>query len=246
MSRVKAVRMSLVSAVVVALLSSCAPQSRMGMVLDRNTGIQVGSAIEKNLVIDVAQFRDNKIKLRIRNVSGDEAFDLEPFRERLRRIYVNNGFQVVSGLDDYALLVDINVLYSGQFTKSLSQQFGFLGAAAGGLAGYATNQTGLSTGVGILAGATLGTIVGSYNQEDTYIVVSEITIGVKGERVVTKSKSITFGSSQSSTQTSSGFTSFQERVGTKIAVYAGSKGLQRRQIAGAVRERLSRVISQAF
>ncbi len=60
----------------IALISACAPQSRMGMVVDSETGLQIGSAIEKNIVIDSSQFTDRRMKLRIRNSSGDPAYDL--------------------------------------------------------------------------------------------------------------------------------------------------------------------------
>lgn len=58
------------------ILGSCAPPQRMGMVVDPATGLQYGSVIEKNIVVDSSQFENKRIKVRIRNTSGDAAFDM--------------------------------------------------------------------------------------------------------------------------------------------------------------------------
>ena len=52
-----------VIAAVVLLPIACAPQQRMGMVVDPSTGLQHGSVIETNLLVDASQFADKSIKV---------------------------------------------------------------------------------------------------------------------------------------------------------------------------------------
>ena len=113
--------------VVGLVLGACAPQQRMGMVVDPQTRLQYGSVVERNILIDSSQFKNRKLKLRIRNISGDPAFDLHGFRSRLEQSYSSKGYDLTTG-DDFGLLVDVNVVYSGQTRSDLSQEFGFLGA----------------------------------------------------------------------------------------------------------------------
>jgi hypothetical protein len=92
------------------MLVACAPQQRMGMVVDPQTQLQYGSVVERNILIDSSQFKNKKLKLRIRNISGDTAFDLHGFRTRLENSYTSKGYEVANS-DDFGLLVDINVVY---------------------------------------------------------------------------------------------------------------------------------------
>lgn len=68
-------------------------------------------------------------------------------------------------------------MYSGHMQTNLAERFSFLGGAAVGIAGYRSDMK-ADTAAGVLAGATLGAIIGSHITDDTYIIVSEVTIGV--------------------------------------------------------------------
>lgn len=94
------------------ILYSCNSPQRMGMVKDPNTGLQYGSVIQRNLIVDSSQFVNKKLKLRIRNVSGDADFDLHNFRNNLESAYSSKGYQITN-TDDFGILLDINVVYSG-------------------------------------------------------------------------------------------------------------------------------------
>jgi len=100
------------------MLGACAPQQRMGMVVDPKTQLQYGSVVERNILIDSSQFKNKKLKLRIRNTSGDPAFDLYGFQARLESSYTSKGYEVADS-DDFGLLVDVNVVYSGQTRSDL-------------------------------------------------------------------------------------------------------------------------------
>lgn len=102
------------------LISACAPSQRMGMVLDPETGLQFGSKVEKNIVIDPGQFENSGIKVRIRNTSGDQNFDLYSFKNSIENSYAKKGFSITN--KDYGILLDINVVYSGQASQNMAQQ----------------------------------------------------------------------------------------------------------------------------
>ena len=126
----KSASTSLSIATLLVLLVGCAQPSRMGMVKDPQTGLQFGSVVEKNLVTDASFHENKKIKVRIRNTSGDTAFDLYGFQSHIESAYRQAGYSPTSG-DDFGLLVDVNVMYSGQIQTNLMSQYAFLGASAG-------------------------------------------------------------------------------------------------------------------
>ena len=228
------------------ILGACAPQQRMGMVVDPETRLQYGSVVERNILIDSSQFKNKKLKLRIRNTSGDPAFDLHGFRARLEQSYASKGYELTAG-DNFGLLVDVNVVYSGQTRTDLRQEFGFLGAAAGGAAGAITG-TGGSTeagaAIGIISGAALGAIIGSFVTEDTYIVVARYNVAVADQYRGEKKTTIVFGSSAKQEKSErSNLRPFEQRLNSGIAVYAGGRNTPQFQIADQVRQRFARILT---
>ena len=59
--------------------------------------------------------------------------------------------------------------------------------------GYRSNLD-AGTAIGVVSGATLGAIIGSYITDDTYIIVAKVTIGLN-ETTESNRKTINFGSS---------------------------------------------------
>lgn len=229
------------------IISGCASQQRMGMVVDPNTGLQYGSIIEKNIVVDASQFENNKVKVRIRNTSGDTEFDLYTFIGQLNSSYENKGYEITEG-NDYGLLIDVNVTYSGQTSQNMASQFGFLGAATGGLIGANrdSNQV-IAATAGTVAGATLGSIVGSYVTEDTYIVVANVSLGIVDPKQGKKETTIVFSASKKKTEEeNSGFRPFRQRISTGIAVFAGGRNAPQSKITDEVRRRFTRIISDVI
>lgn len=226
----------------ILVLAACAPQSRMGMVVDRSTGLQFGSVVERNIVVDPSQFADRRIHLRIRNTSGDPAFDLGTFKSLLERSYAARGYQPTDGAD-FGILIDVNVVYSGQTSQNMSTEFAFLGAAGGAIVG-ARGRADAGTAIGLLSGATLGSIVGSYVSEDTYIVIADVSLRV-GESKEGSSKTIVFDSSKRQDNDSAAakaFRPFSKQIDTGIAVYAGGRSIPQSRISGEVRERFGRIL----
>jgi hypothetical protein len=227
-------------------LAACAPRQRPGMVVDPETGLQYGSVIERNLVIDASQFENPRLKLRIRNISGDPAFDLAGFRDTLENAYRAKGYEPVAD-DGFGVLLDVNVLYSGQTSENLSAEYGFLGATAGGVAGYYVDEE-PGVAAGGVAGATLGAIIGSYITDDTYIVVAEVTLAVPDGRSGSTERKIRFGvDGQTDSDTKkSGRRRFDEQIRAGIAVYAGGRNTTHAEIAEGVRRRFGRILADVI
>jgi hypothetical protein len=233
------------------LVSGCGdlvnPPTRLGMVKDPATGLQLGSVVERNFVTDASFFENRRIKVRIRNISGDQAFDLYEFKSRLETSYQQAGYRPTSD-DDFGLLIDVNVRYSGQVQTNLSRQFGFLGASAGGLAGVA-HGGGVAAAGGTVAGATLGSILGSYITDDTYIIVAEVTVGLVKGNYRRDGKRITFSRSltgdieeQEEREERRRRRGFKSTHRTNLSVFAGGRNVTQAEIAGQVRSRLVRII----
>jgi hypothetical protein len=222
---------------------ACAPQSRMGMIVDRSTGLQFGSTIEKNIVIDPMQFENCRIKLRLRNTSGQTNFDIKQFRRKLLSAFSSTGYEVNSN-DEFGILIDVNVMFAGQISTNLSKEFAFLGGAGGGLA---VGSGGLATAGAVIGGAALGAIVGTYVTEDTYIIISEVTIGVVDQRRGKIEETLVFGASKRKIKVRrSAFKGFEHRVRTKIAVYAGGTSISPHRIAREVNQRLVNIIGDVI
>ena len=227
------------------LLAGCAAPPRHGMVLDPATGVQMGAVVERNLLVDAAQFTDRRVKLRLRNASGDAAYDLDALRPQLARVYDAKGYELVDG-DDYAVLIDVNLIYSGQYAETLQREFGFLGGAAGALAGAGTQGTIVGTGADALAGLTLGAIAGSYVREDTYVVVAEFALATREARPPRRESVIAFGTGRVEREQEPAFRPFTEAADTRIAVYAGGRNLPQAEIAGPVRDRLAAILADVI
>jgi len=239
----------LISALVFSVaLGGCASPSRMGMTKDSQSGLQFGSAIEKNIFMDSSQFKNRAIKISTRNGSGDQAYQLGAFTGSLKSAFASKGY-VPTDADSFGIKLDVNVLYSGQIQQNMSSEFAFLGGAGGGLSGYRSNSPG-STATGVLVGATIGGILGSFVTRDTYIVVAEVSIGIPdgtsedgGDK-----KTITFGSSPKMQEEIivRNYKPFREVKRTKIAVFAGGTNTSQDQIADQVKQRLIRIVSDAI
>lgn len=227
-------------------LAGCAQPVRYGMVEDPDTGLMWGSAIEKNLVMDASQLENHSIKLSLRNVSGDPSYDLSLFRARLLEALRAKGYTPTEG-NDFGVKYDVNVLYSGQVRQDLSREFSFLGATAGGVAGYQGTNQGRNAAAGMIAGATLGMIAGSYAHDDTYITVAEVTVAIADQYRGSTKKTVIFSASPPMQEAPrSSIKPFEDILRTRVAVYAGGRNASQAQITRGVRERLVRIVADAI
>lgn len=245
MSLIRLCRHAVIAAVVLSPVA-CAPQQRMGMVVDPSTGLQHGSVIETNLLVDASQFADKSIKVNIRNTSGDPAFDLHGFRAALENAYHAKGYEPTRS-SEFAILIDVNVVFSGQISQNMTNEFGFLFAAGGGVAGAAIGGDSIGAAAGVLSGIAIGAIIGSYISEDTYIVVARMNMAIKDWERGTRETTIVFSASDTEEEEEQiGFKAFRETVGTGIAVYAGGRNVAQSRIAESVRQRFIRILSDVI
>ena len=247
-SLTKVVLTGAMSALIVAL-TACgnvgSPPARYGMVKQAGTGLQFGSVVEKNFLTDAAFHTNKKIKIRTRNTSGDPAFDLGGFRGMLESSYRNKGYEPTTG-DNFGILIDVNVMYSGQIQTNLANEYSFLGAAAGGLAGAAQGSA-VGTLAGAVAGATLGGILGSFVTDDTYIVIARVTYGkIKGrkrfKKRVTFSRSPRYSDADDDDDEELA-RGFRRSMTTGVSVFAGGRNTPQSAIAAQVRQRFARIVS---
>ncbi len=222
------------------------PPAHQGLVKDPKTGLLYGSVIDGAMISEPSFYTNPRIKVRVRNTSGDLAFDLEQFRTEIEDAYAEKGF-APTRKDDFGLLVNLDVHYSGHFQNDMAGQWGFLGAAMGGLAGVAQG-TQKASAVGLLTGATLGSVAGSYVREDTYIVVASITFGIikkfkQSRKRVTFSRSETLKNIDDPDEDDKiDRRGFKRSYTRQLAVYAGGTNVQQAQIAAEVRRRVVRIV----
>ena len=129
-------RLGFVAAVALLMLfgmSCTASKSRMGMVQAQD-GLMYGSSMDSQFIVDSSLFVNNKIKLRIRNTSGVPSFDLHQFKGQLEESFAALGY-IPTSKNDFGILLDINVRYSGQIQENMSDDMKMLGGVAGGVAG---------------------------------------------------------------------------------------------------------------
>ena len=227
------------------LMAGCAPSSRLGMVEDPATGLMYGSVIEGSLFVDPSQFRNRTIKVSSRDTSGDTAYDLGQLVGRLRSAYAAKGYQPTDG-DSFGIRVDVNVEYSGQASQSLMTEFAFLGGAAGGVAGARADSDAAIAG-GVVAGATLGAILGSHITDQTYVVIATISVGVTDRDAGATNKTIVFSdSARREEKKQSDFRPFGRSWSSRVAAYAGGRNVPQSAIAGEVRQRLIRIVSDVI
>ncbi len=244
------VRKVFVSALAASVLvAGCVgtPTSRLGMVKSPDSGLMIGSAIDGFSVTDPAFFSNKRVKVRIRNTSGDSAFDLYEFRSKLEDAYRDTGFEPTRE-DDFGLLVDLNVTLSGHVQTNMTDEYALIGAGAGGIAGYRSGAT-AGTATGVLAGATLGSIAGSFVTDDTYVIVADVTLVIVKNPRKREGKTITFSRSVSGSiedeedrRTSRSRPKMGSIIESTVAVFAGGRNTPQSAIVDMVRQRMIRIV----
>jgi len=229
------------------VIGCTASKSRMGMVKGGD-GLMYGSATDSQFIVDPSLFVNNRIKLRIRNTSGDPAFDLRAFKSHLEDRYRALGYEPTDG-SDFGLLLDINVSYSGQIQEDMSSKYMWIGGVGGAVgAGYEPimegdgSQTITRGAAGAVVGATLGNILGSYVTDDTYIIVSDITLATVAPKEEGDGTTIIFGKSKKISRKKNNFRGYRQRSTVNMAVYAGGRNVSQTEIVNGVRGRMVRIL----
>ena len=226
-----------------ALLAGCQRRNKDNMVVDASTDRMYGMRSDKSLFTDAALYPNRRLKLSLRNLSGDSVWDLDSTRERLYQGYISKGYERSDG-NDYGLKIDLNIVRSQQYDTDMTTQFGFLGSSAGlvagGIAGTASSGvTGgfQGAGAGMAAGAALGTLAGYFTVDSIYVVITEATFAIrrnssKPRRVVTFD-----GSPRVEEWEESGYGSFHNVQQVTIANYGGGRMVTQTDMAEDIRQR---------
>lgn len=223
-------------------ITGCMDAPRMGMIKDPLTGIQYGSVVGKSFFIDSEQFPNKVVKISARNVSGDVNYNIRRFEDDLRSAFESKGYEAYKNAG-FGLKIDVVVEYSGHIQENMSATLGLLGAGVGAVSGRHSDAM-AAEGIGLVAGATLGAIAGSYITDDTYIMIANVTIGIMDSETGKTVKTISFSSSPKlQEEEDDGFKRFKEVGSTNIAVFAGGRNVSQGEVIQEVRQRLIRIVS---
>ncbi|KAB1441156.1 hypothetical protein F8A88_12040 [Pseudodesulfovibrio senegalensis] len=229
------------------LVSGCV-KPRYGMVADTETDLMYGSCVSNDFIVDPSLFGNKQLKVRIRNTSGDEAFDLSCFRDVLEQAYSDSGYTLAHN-GDFGVYLDINVKYSGQIQDNYAEEGrrigGVSGALAGAYPGFEAGKNGdmlMGGAVGAVVGATLGAVAGAFVTDDTYIIVADIALGTTTPKVRDDATTLLFGVDRRKKRTRNNFRSFRSLKKVRLHVYAGGRMVGQRQIADGVRKRFVSIL----
>ena len=224
------------------LVAACQRGNRGDMVVDSQTGRMYGMRSDGVPVFtDASLYPNRRLKLSLRNMSGDAAWDLDATRDRLYQVFLDKGYERSDGLD-FGLKVDLNVLRSQQYDASMLTDYAFLGGNAGGLGGAlggglsgGSSATGALTG--LASGAALGAIGGYFTTDNTYVVVTEATFGIRRDSTRPR-RVVTFeGSPRVEEWEERGYDAFRKVQTVRIANYGGGRDMGQKEIAADIRER---------
>ena len=226
----------------IILLTACATKSY------DSPEMKIGSRISKNLFIDSSQFANNNIRVRLRNTSGVDSISITSFKSDIEAGLTNAGYKVTD--DNVGIVVDINLYFMNTIANA-KQQSGGLAILFGGVVGYelAKNSGGISGGsgaiIGAIAGPTLSKVMGTGDENHSYIVACDINIGVF-QKLNENSDSFSIGGSKVESYSDTGnseFKSFARQETVKVTVYASDNKKDKNAVMMAIQSRLVSVIS---
>ncbi|CAA7613457.1 conserved hypothetical protein [Candidatus Terasakiella magnetica] len=237
-----------VTAGLAALAAGCQRRNQGDMVVDPNTNRMYGMRSDGVPVFtDPSLFPNRRLKLSVRNMSGDAVWDLDSTRDRLYRVFLDKGYERSDGTD-FGLKVDLNVVRSQQFDRSMLAEYTFLGgsggAVAGGLGGgLSGGGPAAGAGIGLATGAALGAIAGYFSVDSIYVVLTEATFGVRRDSTRPR-RVVTFeGSPRIEEWEERGYDAFRKTQRVLISNYGGGRDISQREIADDIRERQIRSLA---
>jgi hypothetical protein len=225
-----------------ALVGACQRRNQGDMVVDPDTNRMYGMRSDGPAIFtDPTLFPNRRLKMTVRNMSGDTVWDLDSTRDRLYRVFLDKGYQKSDG-EDFGLKIDLNVLRSQQFDRSMLSEYGFLGTLGGGVAGGATAaaigaNAGTGAAVGMAAGASLGAIAGHFTTDSIFVVVTEATFGIRRDSTRPR-RVVTFeGSPRVEEWEERGYDAFRKVHRVVFSNYGGGRNLAQKEIADDIRDR---------
>jgi hypothetical protein len=215
----------------------------------REQDFKLGSAVSRNLFVDSSQFGNRRVKVRLRNSSGDPGVDMARIRGDVESGLRAAGFQIAE--EDFGIVVDANLYFMNSVALGRQRASNELGVLLGGVAGYelAKGAGGIGAGsgavLGAIAGATLQDVLRSHSDYNSYLAVCDVNIGVVRQQSTRRDSFVIGGNrfERDREQPDPTFEAFAQRETVKVYVYAGDRRERRDQVMWAIQERLARVVS---
>lgn len=212
-------------------------------------GLQIGSATSKNLFIDSSQFANRKVKLRLRNSSGDPALDVVRLRGSIEAGLRAAGYEIND--KDFGIVIDVNAFQMQTVSRANVRTNSGLGLLLGGVVGYeaAKRPGGVGAGsgaiLGAIAGATLEEVIRSQGDYATYLALCDVNIGVVRKEYTKKDRFVIGGNKIENKEPDEAdtFTNFALRDTVRVAAYAGDRNAPNYQTIEMLLDRLGRVVA---
>lgn len=212
------------------------------------SNFMIGSSISKNIFVDSSQFSNRNIKLRLRNSSGDLSIDPGQIRASIEKGLLSAGYNISD--NNFGILLDVNIYFVNSVSAAKQSQPIDLSILLGGVVGYEIARSsgvitpGSGAILGGIAGATLHEILKSNNDFDSYIVLSEVNIGVAKQKNI-KKDNFTIGGNRFDLDddVDGTFDAFDRRETLKVAVYAGDSSVNRNKVMIQIQNRLVNILS---
>nr|CRH06699.1 exported protein of unknown function [Candidatus Magnetococcus massalia] len=221
-------------------------ERHVAMVKNPQTGISYGSLIgHYDYLIEPGDI-ENRLMVRIRNTSGDVAFNLHQFRSSIEAAYRSRGFEIVASRP-YNYLVDINLDFSGQYTHRNRGRYEKLGLFGGAAMGYQTASSSRSTTeqesaiiLGGVMGVGLARLIEGMDPEQIYIIESRFSM-YEVEEPDEDARILYFGKKKKTKKRQKKKLKRITKRPIPVVVYAGGVNVEQAQVAGEVRQRLVRI-----
>ncbi|MGN7613469.1 hypothetical protein ACQZV8_15440 [Magnetococcales bacterium HHB-1] len=228
-------------------VAGCAPmENRLYMVVDPESDLMFGSSIWNSISIDPMLFKNRYLKIRIRNISGDPVFDLHPFEKQITDRYRSAGWMIAED-NRYGFFVDIVITSSGQVRRDSGRSP--LMIQGGATLGSLISEKAVEQATGVVAGISLDTLMRRFNPEDTYFVEAHLHLMKIRQPEKREGRSIRFEQSDfGSPEEIEAYQQYrksrrlEKSARSIIWVYAGGNGVDQKDIAQQVQQRLVRIL----
>lgn len=211
-------------------------------------GIETGSAISGSFFADSSQFANSRVKLSIRDTSGDELLNIGRLKDQITGTLGARGYSEANADDEFGILIDVNTVRLSSVANAGGSQGSGLGTIIGGVLGMEVARKGgeVTQTSGIILGAIAGTAIESIikdsGSDKTFVLVAEVNIGVR-KLDESGNSTISIGKSRfTQPQSESVYEAFAMSDKLVVVAYGGGRGFSKEEVLKRVEARIARVI----
>ncbi|CAA7626062.1 conserved hypothetical protein [Candidatus Terasakiella magnetica] len=195
--------------------------------LATKTDRMFGIRSDKSIFTDQAKFPSRRLKMSLRNMSGDQFWDMETTKERLYQGYIANGYEH-SDDNELGVRADIKILYSGQLIDKILSDPSHL---------FLSRGIGYEGSAGVTTGESLPSLRNYVSDDSIYVVITEVIFAIR-RPPSTARRIVTFeGSPRVEEWEESSSGSFQQVNRVLISNYGGAPNVSRADMAEEIRDR---------